>query len=208
MKPKLQPKDFRALMFIRDELRYRGKSPTLREIQAHLGFKSPRSAQLVVNRLIKNGFIERTVGKNLRILKDIDSHNQSERVITLPLVGTVPCGVPLLAQENVEAMIPVSQKLAKPGAQYFLLRAQGDSMNQAGIEDGDLLLVRQQPVANYGEQVVALIGDEATVKEFNRKNDKVVLRPRSNNPKHQPIILDEDFMIQGVVIDILPNLME
>jgi len=208
MKPKLQPKDFRALMFIRDELRYRGKSPTLREIQAHLGFKSPRSAQLVVNRLIKNGFIERTVGKNLRILKDIDSHNQSERVITLPLVGTVPCGVPLLAQENVEAMIPVSQKLAKPGAQYFLLRAQGDSMNQAGIEDGDLLLVRQQPVANYGEQVVALIGDEATVKEFNRKNDKVVLRPRSSNPKHQPIILDEDFMIQGVVIDILPNLME
>ncbi len=103
-------------------------------------------------------------------------------------------------------MITVSQRLAKPGAHYFLLRATGDSMNQAGIEDGDILLVRQQLVAEDGQRVVALIGDEATVKELEKKRGKIVLRPRSANPKHKPMIMHEDFMIQGVVIDVLPNL--
>ncbi len=140
------------------------------------------------------------------MLNDVPKSTQSERVVELPLVGAVPCGSPLLAHENVEAMITVSQRLAKPGAHYFLLRATGDSMNQAGIEDGDILLVRQQLVAEDGQRVVALIGDEATVKELEKKRGKIVLRPRSANPKHKPMIMHEDFMIQGVVIDVLPNL--
>lgn len=198
----------KVFLFVRDHLRYRGKHPSLREIQAKFEFKSPRSAQLLVDSLINSGYLARTDSGALRILKNVQSSPQSEQVIDLPLVGAVPCGMPLLAQENIEVMISVSQRLAKPGAQYFLLKATGDSMNKAGIADGDILLVRQQPVAEDGDRVVALIGDEATVKVLEKRRDKVILRPKSTNTKHKPIIMDEDFMIQGVVINVLPNPMD
>ena len=111
----------------------------------------------------------------------------------------------ILAEENIEAMVPVSQILARPGAQYFLIRAVGSSMDQAGIKDGDLMLVRIQPVANNGDRVVALIGDEATIKEFQRKGDYVILIPHSSDKKIQPIIMSQDFLIQGIVIDVISN---
>jgi len=202
------PKDLKGFLFIRDFIIYRGETPTLRQIQKHMDFKSSRSASLLIDRLAKEGYLERTQFGNLRILKDIDGREYSERVVEIPLVGSAPCGLPMLAEENVEAMVPVSQRIAKPGAQYFLLHAVGDSMNKKGINDGDLLVVRQQPTADDGQTIVALIGDEATIKEFRRKGDKVVLMPRSNNPKHQPIILEEDFMVQGVVISSIPNPLE
>ncbi len=202
----LEPKEFKALFFIRDQILYRGKTPSLQLISDHLGFKSRRSASMLIDRLAEKGYIERTALGNLRLLKDIDGKAQANRVIELPLVGAVPCGLPLLAEENTEAYVQVSQRIAKPGAQYFLLRATGDSMNQAGINDGDILVVRQQPVADDGEKVVALLGDSATVKEFRRKGDNVVLVPRSSNPIHQPIVLDNDFMVQGVVVATLPDI--
>jgi len=79
-------------------------------------------------------------------------------------------------------------------------------MNEAGIDDGDLILVKQQPIADNGQKVVALIDDEATVKEFQNKGDVVALLPRSSNKKHKPIILDRDFQIQGVVLTTIPNI--
>lgn len=170
-----------------------------------MGFGSSRSAALLIERLVDLGYLERTAMGSLRLLKDLGGRTETERVVEIPLVGSVPCGLPLLAEENIEAWVPVSQRIAKPGAQYFLLRATGDSMNKSGIKDGDLLVVRQQPVADNGERVVALIGDDATVKEFQRKGDKVVLVPRSSNPAHKPIILEGDFMVQGVVINSIPN---
>lgn len=103
-------------------------------------------------------------------------------------------------------MIPVSTKLAKPPAQYFLLRAKGDSMDQKGINDGDLLLIRQQASAHDGDIVVALIDDEATVKEFYSAGETVVLKPRSKNKDHQPIVLTKDFQMQGVVVNTIPKL--
>lgn len=99
---------------------------------------------------------------------------------------------------------PVSTSLANPGHKYFFLRAVGDSMDAAGIQDGDLMLVRQQPQAENGEKVVALINDEATVKEFHREREAVVLKPRSNNKKHRPIIVTDNFIIQGVVTSVVP----
>lgn len=204
-KRNLDPKEFKALFFIRNGIVYRGKSPSLRAIGEYLGFKSPRSAYVLVDRLIKKGYLEKTSLGNIRVIRDIDDRNNTEQVIELPLVGTAPCGLPMLAEENIEAMIPVSQKLARPGAQYFLLRALGDSMDQAGINDGDLMLVRQQPVAENGDRVVAFIDDSATIKEFRRENDKVMLVPRSSNSDHKSIILDGDFMVQGVVINTLPD---
>jgi repressor LexA len=204
----LKSQDLKGLQFIRNFVIYRGKTPSLRAIAEHMGFKSPRSSSLLIDRLIKKGYLDRSPMGNLRLLKDVERLVGTEQTIELPLVGTVACGLPLLAEENTEAWIPVSQRLAKPGAQYFLLHAVGDSMDQRGIHEGDLLLVRQQPVAQNGDRIVALLGDEATVKEFQRKSGKIVLMPRSSNPVHKPTILDSDFMIQGVVVDTLPNPLE
>jgi repressor LexA len=120
-------------------------------------------------------------------------------------VGSVACGTPLLAEENIEALIPVSTALAKKGAEYFLLRAQGNSMNQAGIENGNILVVRKQETADNGQKVVALIDDEATVKLFQKTSNAVILRPKSTNKKHMPIILTTKCMIQGVIVAVLPS---
>lgn len=204
----LGPKDLRGLFFIRDALRYRGRTPTMQAISDQVGFKSRRSAMLLIERLIKKGYLARTPTGGLRVLRVPEGIVHMERTIELPLVGSAPCGLPLLAEENIETMIPVSQKIARPGATYYLLRAVGDSMNRANIEDGDLVIVRQQPTANNGDRVVALIDDEATIKELSLRGDKVVLLPRSSNPKHQPIIMDRDFMVQGVVVGTVPRLVD
>ncbi|MEK7078663.1 MAG: transcriptional repressor LexA [Patescibacteria group bacterium] len=201
----LNKNEIKCLFFIRDSVLYKGKTPTLRAIAENLGFKSPRSASLLLESLEKRGYIERTPGGNLKLLKDISGKDQTERSIEVPLVGSAPCGVPFLAEENIEAIVQVSQKLARPGAQYFLLRAIGDSMDKKGIKEGDLMLIRQQPVADEGERIVALIDGAVTVKEFHRKGDHVVLMPRSSRKSHQPIILNRDFMIQGIVVAIIPK---
>ncbi len=200
----LNSKEFNGLYFIRDSIRYRGRFPTLQAISDHVGYKSRRSATLLIERLVRKGYLFRTPAGSLRVTREPEGGTQTERTIELPLVGSAPCGAPLLAEENIEAMIPVSQGIARPGATYFLLRAIGTSMNRAGINNGDLVIVRQQPVAENGDRVVALINDEATIKEFSRRGGNVVLAPRSSDQSHQPIILDRDFMIQGVVVATVP----
>jgi repressor LexA len=129
-----------------------------------------------------------------------------ESTIEVPLVGNAACGTPLLAQENIEAMVPVSTLLALRGQKHFLLRAIGDSMNDAGIDDGALVLVRQQSTADSGDVVVALVDDEATIKELRKSADAVVLLPRSKNRSHKPIVLRRDFQVQGVVVATLPDI--
>ncbi len=119
--------------------------------------------------------------------------------VEVPLIGSVSCGLPIFAEENIEAQIPVSTKLIRKSENYFLLRAFGDSMNKKGINSGDLLLVKQQQVAENKDLVLALVDDDATVKEFINNGDTIILKPHSTNPKHQPIILTNDFRIQGVI---------
>ena len=122
-------------------------------------------------------------------------------VVKVPILGTASCGKPILAIEDKEGDIPISAKLLKKGEQYFILRASGTSMNKAKtkINGGDLVLIRQQQTADEKDVVVALIDDEATIKEFHRQDDLVILKPNSSDKSHQPIILTEDFKIQGVV---------
>lgn len=201
----LKPKDQKGFNFIRSFILYRGRTPSLRAIAEHMDYGSPRSAAMLIERLTKKGYLARTPAGNLRLLREIDPQSLIGQVVELPLVGSVTCGLPMLAEENVEGWIRVSQRIAKPGATYFLLRARGDSMDQRGIQDGDLLLVRQQPVADNGDRVVALLADEATVKEFRRDGGKVLLVPRSSNSVHRAIVLESDFLIQGVVVDVLPD---
>ena len=196
--------DKNAFSLIRNKLIHEGRKPTLREINEVTGGRSPRSASIVIERLIKKGLLKR-IGDNLRLAGNQTLNPESIETIDVPLVGTVTCGLPILAIENVETFIPVSTGLAKKGSIYFLLRALGDSMNQAGINDGEILLIRQQNSADDGERVVALINDEATVKILQRRGSAVILRPRSSNKNYKPIILTDNCQIQGVVIAVLPS---
>ncbi len=202
----LKPAERHALTFVRNRIMHTGAAPSVRELAAELGFSSPRSAVLVIGRLIELGYLKRrTEDRSLQLLRMPAEARDRESTVEVPLVGSAPCGQPLLAQENLEAMIPVSSTLARPGRKYFLLRARGDSMNEAGIEDGSLVLVRQQSTAEDKEIVVALVDDEATIKELRRAPDAVALVPRSDNPRHRPIVLRRDFQVQGVVVATVPG---
>lgn len=204
MKP-LTQKEMEALRYVSNRLLFRGESPSLRDIAKALGYKSVRSAAVLLMRLAARGYIGRRPDGTLRILKEVSLYRSGAYTVALPLVGSVPCGAPLLAQENIEAMIPVSKDLAKPPHHYFLLRATGDSMNQAGVNDGDIVLVRQQQTAQNGDRVVALIDDEATIKEFHYAKDVIILKPRSKNKKHKPIFVGPGFQIQGIVVATIPK---
>lgn len=195
-------KDARALNLIRNKLIHEGVSPTLAEINKLTGGKSPRSASLILDRLEKANLIKRLNGKVISTTFDKPA---SISTVNIPLVGSIPCGMPMLAEENIETYIPISTTLAQKGSKYFLLRAIGDSMDRAGINNSDLLLIRKQETADNGNKVVALINDEATVKIFEKRGNLIILHPKSNNKNHQPIILTSDCIIQGVVVEILPK---
>lgn len=195
----LTKREREALRHIQTQI-IRGRSPSVRDVQDALGYRSPRSAAEIIDRLIAAGFLGRGRNHRLQLRRAPEGTRDHAVTVEVPLVGTVPCGSPLLAEENVEAMIPVSLNLASPTHSYFFLRASGDSMNLAGIQDGDLVLVRQQPIADNGERVVALVDGEATIKEFQSAGDVVALQPRSSNPKHKPIVLNTDFQVQGIVV--------
>lgn len=202
----LKPREHKAFTFIRNRLVHGLKPPTVRELAEHLGFSSPRSASVVIDRLIELGFlVRREADRTLQVLRSPPDHTEVEATVEVPLVGSAPCGAPLMAIENVEARYPVSLKLARPPHTYFLLRARGNSMNQADIADGSLVLVRQQATADNGDIVVALVDDEATIKQLRRSQSAAALVPRSDDPTYKPIVLTHDFQVQGVVVATVPD---
>lgn len=202
----LSNKELEALRSIRNSIIHGGVAPSVRGLMKVLGYRSPRSAALIIDKLIKKKFLKREPNGKLQIIKDFEDNSIHGQTIDVPLVGTVACGIPILAEENIEAAIPVSVNLAKSPYKYFLLRAAGDSMNERNINNSDLVLVRQQITANTGDNVVALIDGEATIKELQISGETIILKPKSTNKEHQPIILDRDFRIQGVVVTTITNL--
>ena len=201
----LSQKAREALKHIRNAIMCYGKVPSVRDLMIAMNYKSPRSAFLLLEELETLGFLEKKNEGGYRLLKDLQE-GIMVRTVSIPLVGFVTCGVPMLAEQNIEAFIPISTTIAKPGSKYFLLRAKGDSMDKAGINEGDLILIKQQSDADNGQNIVALIDDEATVKEYHHKGGFVTLLPNSHNTVHQPIILTSDFNIQGIVIAIIPKI--
>lgn len=204
----LSDKDKKVYALIRNRLVHGLDTPTLREINEVTEKSSPRSAVLALERLERAGLIKRT-GRKIQLVSFGMRDNYSISTVNVPLVGYIAAGIPMLAKENVEAIIPVSTGLAKPGSKYFLLRVVGDSMNEAKvggvkIKNGSIVLVRQQPSADDGDKVVALINDEATVKILERKNGMVILRPKSSKTEYGPIVLTDNCIIQGVVVGVLP----
>lgn len=201
----LTPKELEATRHIRNWLVHHGRTPSVRELMRELRYKSPRSVQDLLKKLEDKKIIRRTKTGNIQLKNDPESTSSHAQTISVPIVGTVSCGSPIWAEENIEGYVAVSTSIVKTGSKYFLLRASGDSMNMAGINDGDLTLVRQQPTAQNGDKVVALIDDEATIKEYRRAGNSIILQPKSTNTKHSPIILTEDFQIQGVVENVISN---
>lgn len=194
--------------YLLDFRRREGVSPTVREMQAFMGFRSPRSVTQYLDALEEAGFVERSSGaRRTRILKTPRSIALPDRrdTVLVPVVGRVAAGTPFLAEESIDGYVPVSTRLASGAHAYFLLRVRGDSMDRAGIQDGDLVLVRRQQTAEAGTRVVALIDDEATVKVFRPSPDAIVLEPKSSNARHKPIVLDRDIEIQGVVVAAIPG---
>ncbi len=174
----------------------RGYPPTMREIAAALNYKSPSTVLYHLRKLEDLGYIEREPERN-RALRPAGEHlPAAQRTHLVPLVGRVAAGVPLLAEENLEGYLALPQDLFG-GPQLFMLKVQGDSMIDAGIFDGDYVIVNQQGTADDGEIVVALLGDEATVKRFFRREDYIELRPE--NPTMEPIRATELAVLGKVV---------
>jgi repressor LexA len=152
--------------------------------------------------LERAGVITRGDGpRNIRIVRQASMVN----TVGVPVIGRVAAGQPILAEENIVDEIQVDRAMAASSHQYYFLVVQGDSMDRAGIQDGDYLLVRYQEVADDGAIVVVLMDDSATVKRLRRSRDVAILQPVSSNPMHRPIVVGTDFMIQGVVVASLPR---
>lgn len=206
MQNQISNTELAALKVMRDFLMKNGRMPSVRELMKEMDYKSPRSAAVILQNLIDKNILNKKEDGSIQFIQYEFNEEEvaREQTVKIPLLGTIACGLPILAEENIEAMIAVSTKLAKPSNKYFLLQAKGDSMNEKGINDGNLVLVKQQSSAENGDLVVALIDDEATIKELKINSDNVLLLPRSSNKSHTPIILSRDFIIQGIVVSTIP----
>ncbi|MDR0287768.1 MAG: transcriptional repressor LexA [Clostridiales bacterium] len=186
------------LDFVNEMLRDKGYPPSVREICNAVNLKSTSSVHAHLNALEKKGFLEKD-GSKTRALRICVTEDESEGrinklydnygVVEIPVIGKVTAGMPILATENVERNFPVPIDFIRSNNESFMLKVRGDSMVDAGILDGDYVLVSKQSAANNGDMVVALIGEEATVKTFYKENDHFRLQPE--NRFYQPIILRE-----------------
>jgi len=202
MENELTERQKEVFEFLKDFLREKGFPPTLREIASHFGLKGPKGPQKILNILERKGYIRKVPGGSRAI--EILSYPQFSltHILSVPIVGRVRAGEPILAIENIEGYINLDRSLVSSG-DVFLLRVQGDSMIEAHIQDGDFALVKPQPNAENGEIVVALIEDEATIKRIFMKRDLIRLEPA--NSKMEPIIVkkgEKKVTIVGKVIGI------
>ena len=200
MPGKITAKQREILEFIKQEILQRGYPPTVREICEAVHLKSTSSVHSHLEALEKNGYIRRDATKPRAIEIIDDNFNLARReVVNVPLVGTVAAGQPILAVENIETYFPVPAEFM-PNEQSFMLRVKGDSMVNAGIFDGDQVLVKQQTSAENGDIVVALVEDSATVKTFYKEDGYYRLQPE--NDYMDPILVQDNLQILGKVFGV------
>ncbi|MBJ7490761.1 MAG: transcriptional repressor LexA, partial [Ilumatobacteraceae bacterium] len=194
MSEALTPRQREILNVISTSMQERGYPPSVREIGEAVGLNSPSTVHNHLNTLQKMGFLRRdpTKPRALEVRFDTNSEVAMERRPSrhVPLIGEVAAGTGLLAQQNVEDLIPLPTDFTGEG-ELFMLRVRGDSMIDAGILDGDFVVARQQQTADNGDIVVAGIpGDEATVKTFKKSGNKITLIPA--NPTMDPMVFTSD----------------
>jgi len=197
------------LGFIRDWVETHGYPPSVREIGEAVGLVSPSSVAYQLKELERKGFLRRDPNRPRAVdvrppVDAVDDDEEARRAARpapayVPVLGRIAAGGPILAEQDVEDVFPLPRELVGEGT-LFLLQVKGDSMVEAAICDGDWVVVRQQPTANNGEIVAALLGDEATVKTYRRRDKHVLLMPE--NPAFDPIPGD-DATILGRVVAVL-----
>jgi repressor LexA len=199
---KLTPRQAEILAFIKRCLEDNGFPPTRAEIALELGFKSPNAAEEHLKALARKGAIEMTPGASRGIrIPGFDSKAAEER--SLPVIGRVAAGAPILAQQHIEESCKINPGFFHPRADY-LLKVRGMSMKDVGIFDGDLLAVHTTREARNGQIVVARIGDEVTVKRFKREGNQVWLM--AENPEFEPIevnLKDQELVIEGLSVGVI-----
>jgi repressor LexA len=195
----LTAKQRRVLEVIRHCLRTRGQPPTVREIGNEIGVASSCTVQRHLDALERKGFIKRDRYKYRSIELADSPFPMFARAVNVPVLGSIAAGAPILASEHIEDTFALPLDFVGED-QMFMLRVRGDSMVNAGIFDGDLVAIRQQPDANNGEIVAALLEDEATVKRFYREGDHV--RLEAENPSYDPIIAQDVKVLGRVVMSI------
>lgn len=195
----LTKKQEQVLQYLQDEIRRTKYPPTVREVCRAFDLKSSSSAHFHLNALEKKGYIKRdaTKPRAIEILVPFyDELNESSSIQNIPVVGEVTAGKPILASDNIEGYFPLPLEYFPGSKESFMLRVKGNSMSNAGIWEGDYILVKQQSDADNGDIVVALLEDEATVKRLFKKNGTIELRPE--NEAYQSITSSE-VVILGVV---------
>ncbi len=202
MKENLTRTQKKVLNFLKNFIKNKGFPPTLREIATHFGLKGPKAPQKTIAILERKGYLRKVPGGSRAIEVLGGSPFHTGQILSLPIVGGVRAGEPILAIENIEGYINLDRDLVS-SEDVFLLRVQGDSMIEAHIQDGDFALVKPQPHAENGEIVVALIEDEATIKRIFMKKDLIRLEPA--NPSMEPIVVrkgEKKIAIVGKVVGI------
>lgn len=194
---KISPKQREILEYLKQQTLSRGYPPAVREICEAVKLKSTSSVHSHLETLEKNGYIRRDPSKPRAIEITDDTFNLSKReMVNVPIIGTITAGQPILAVENIEGYFPIPSEYM-PNEDTFMLKVKGESMINAGILDGDQILVQKQSHALNGDFVVALIEDSVTVKTFYKENGYYRLQPENDTMK--PIIVD-DLEILGKVI--------
>ena len=197
---KISTKQREILEYIKSEILSKGYPPAVREICEAVHLKSTSSVHSHLETLEKNGFIRRDPTKP-RAIEICDDNFQMVRTETasLPVIGTVAAGTPILAEENIDSYFPVPAEIIPNGDPSFVLKVKGDSMINVGIFNGDQIFVQQCNTARNGDLVVALVDDSATVKTFYKEKDHIRLQPE--NDDMDPIIVD-DCQILGKVFGV------
>ena len=193
----LTQKEKEIYQYISECLSKNGYAPSVRDICAAIGIKSTSSVHEYLRRLETKGYIKKSSGKSRALALENGKQVESARIERVPILGRVTAGQPILAVENHEGYVDFPSAMARGKANLFALRVMGESMIEAGILDGDIVVVESKRYADDGEIVVAMIEDEATVKRFYRENDKIRLQPA--NHTMQPIY-SREVTILGKVI--------
>ena len=194
---KITDKQREILEYIKEMILKKGYPPAVREICEGVHLKSTSSVHSHLESLEKNGYIRRdpTKPRTIEILDDDFALTRRE-LVNVPVIGTVAAGVPILAEQNIEDYLPIPAEIL-PNKEVFMLKVKGNSMIEAGIYNGDKVIVAKQPNAENGDKVVALVDDSATVKPFYKENGHFRLQPE--NSSMDPIILDQVEILGKVI---------
>lgn len=198
MQADLTPKQVEILTVIKDNIRRKGYPPSVREIGQAVGLSSSSTVHGYLRKLEKKGYLRRDPSKP-RAIEVLDLESERVKCVNVPLLGRVAAGLPILAVENREEIFPLPTHFTGTG-EFFMLKVQGESMIEAGILNGDMVVVRRQQDANNGDIVVALLEEDATVKRLYKEKDRVRLQPE--NRTMEPIYANE-LQVLGKVIGLV-----